>query len=223
MESAYGNWALAVGISGLFLWFIFGVFKPKTRADWKNYGMFAAFVVALFTEMYGFPLTLYLLSSWIGSKFPQLNGTHASGHIWEILLGNTGDPHWSALHITCNLFIFGGILLIADAWKVLYLASQKNTLALTGPYRFIRHPQYTGFILIIIGFLLQWPTLITLVMAPILIIRYIRLANLEEAHMLRVFNMTYQRYKQSTPAFIPSMKQCTSSIHKTFYRGGEHL
>lgn len=212
MENAYGNWFLVIGISLLFLWFTLNAFKPKTRIDWKSYGMFAAFVVALFTEMYGFPLTVYLLASWFGSRFPQLNFTHASGHLWEVLLGNSGDPHWSILHLISNLFIFGGILFIASAWKVLYQATQKHALATAGPYRYIRHPQYSGFVLIIIGFLLQWPTLITLAMAPLLIIRYVRLASQEETQMMKTFGHAYTGYRKSTPGFFPSIRQLISNI-----------
>lgn len=217
MESAYGNWFLVIGISALFLLFIFDAFKPKTHTDWKSFGMFAAFVVALFTEMYGFPLTIYFLTSWFGSRFPQLNLTHASGHLWEVLLGNTGDPHVSILHLISNLVIVGGIFLIASAWKVLYQATKHHTLATRGPYGYLRHPQYVGFILIVIGFLLQWPTLITLIMAPLLIFRYIRLASYEETYMLETFGQSYIEYKKSTPGWWPS------TIYMIWYKkGGEY-
>jgi len=212
MEQEYGNWLLVIGISGLFLWFTFDSFKPKTKVDWKSYGMFAAFVIALFTEMYGFPLTLYLLTSWFGFLFPRLNVTHASGHLWEVLLGNTGNPHWSMLHIISNILIVGGLLLIASAWKILYQATQRHSLGTTGPYRHIRHPQYAGFMLIILGFLLQWPTLITLAMAPILIGRYLRIASLEETHMIKTFGQTYIKYQTSTPKFFPSVKKLIGNM-----------
>ncbi len=171
MEYAYGNWLLVVGISTVFLLFLFDAFKPKTPTDWRTFGSLAAFVIALFAEMYGFPLTIYLATSWFGSNLPQLNFDHSSGHLWEVLLGNTGNPHMSVLHLVSNVAIVGGAILIATAWKVLYRATKKKALATTGPYRYIRHPQYAGFILIIVGFLLQWPTIITLLMAPFLISR----------------------------------------------------
>ncbi len=217
MEYAYGNWLLVIGISAVFLLFLFDAFKPKTGTDWRTFSSFGAFVVALFAEMYGFPLTIYLLTSWFGSRFPQLNFSHTSGHLWEVLLNNTVNPHWSFLHIVSNIFIIGGLLLISYAWNVLYQAVQKKTLATTGPYRYIRHPQYAGFILIIVGFLLQWPTLITLIMAPLLIFRYIRLASQEETYILKTFGQSFIEYKKSTPGWWPSIKYMI-----WYKKGGEH-
>lgn len=204
MTYEYGNWFLVAGASALFLFFLFDAFKPKTKTDWRTFGSLAAFIIALFTEMFGFPLTMYLLTSWFGSRIPALNFSHSAGHLWETLLGTTGDPHWSILHIISNILIFGGIILIAAAWKILYQASQKNSLATTGPYQYIRHPQYVGFIFLIVGFLLQWPTIITLLMAPILIIRYARLAHEEEQTMMLRFGTKYKEYRHRVPGWTPS-------------------
>ncbi len=199
MEYAYGNWFVAIALSGLFLWFAYGAFKPKTGVDWRSFGAFSAFIIALFTEMYGFPLTIYLLSSWVGNRFPQINFSHNSGHLWEVLLrsksfsslGNTGDPHFSILHILSYVLIIGGLILISTSWKILYQATKRQTIARTGPYKYIRHPQYVGFVVIILGFLMQWPTIPTLIMAPILIIMYIRLARKEEKDV----SQKYPQYK----------------------------
>ncbi|MEK7127246.1 MAG: isoprenylcysteine carboxylmethyltransferase family protein, partial [Patescibacteria group bacterium] len=147
MDYAYGNWVLVVVISGLFLWFCYDVFKPKNKIDWQSFGAFSAFIIALFAEMYGFPLTIYLLSSYFGNKFPQLNFGHNSGHLWEVLLGNQGDPHYSFLHILSYGLIIAGLVLIANGWKVLYEAVKQNKIATTGPYEYIRHPQYAGFLI----------------------------------------------------------------------------
>ena len=122
--------------------------------------MFSAFLVALFTEMYGFPLTIYLLSGWLQRRYPGLDLlTHDAGHLWETLLGWRGDPHFNPLHLLSSLLIGGGFVLLASAWRVLFAAQQGRRLATTGPYAYVRHPQYDGFILIMLGFLLQWPTL----------------------------------------------------------------
>ena len=101
--------------------------------------------------------------------------------------------------------IFGGFILLSAAWPVLSRAQRNNSLATTGPYARIRHPQYVAFIVIMIGFLLQWPTLITLVMFPILIAMYVRLARREEREALVQFGEAYARYVAVTPAFVPRL------------------
>jgi len=211
MEYGYGNWFIAIVLSGLFLWFAYDAFKPKTGIDWRSFGAFSAFIIALFTEMYGFPLTIYLLSSWLGNRFPQINFSHSSGHLWEDLLGNTGDPHFSLLHILSYVLIIGGLILISASWKILYQATKRHAIAKTGPYKYIRHPQYVGFVVIIFGFLMQWPTLPTLIMAPILTIMYIRLARKEEVEVSRKYPQ-YQHYLKNTPAVLPSIKLLKSLL-----------
>lgn len=205
MENAYGNWLLVIILSGLFLWFAYSAFKPKTRIDWRSFGVFSAFIIALFTEMYGFPLTIYWLTTRLSNKFPQINFSHSSGHLWEDLLGNTGDPHFSFLHILSEALIIGGLVLISASWKILYQAAKKKTIARNGPYKYIRHPQYAGFIIIIVGFLMQWPTLPTLIMAPVLIVMYIRLAGREEKAVLKKYPR-YRFYLKTTPPFLPRLK-----------------
>lgn len=221
MTYDYGNWLLVIAISTIFLLFLFDAFKPKTGTDWRTYGSFAAFIVALFAEMYGFPLTIYLLTAWFGTKLPQLNTSHNSGHLWETLLGNTGNPHISMLHIISNVSLVGGVLLIGAAWNILYAAAKNRTLATTGPYQYIRHPQYAGFILIIIGFLLQWPTIPTLLMAPFLIWRYVKLAHGEEHRVSSIYPL-YTAYRFKTPAWIPSFYTLWQLIMHTGKGGDQH-
>jgi len=198
MKYEYGNWFLVVISVVLFLFFLKSVFRPRTKTDWQTYKIFSAFIVALFAEMYGFPLTIYLLTSWFGNKFFNIDFSHDSGHILNKILNIGGDPHFNWLHMLNNGLIVGGLILIASAWEVLYKAQKKNILAVTGAYRYLRHPQYLGFIFIIVGFLLQWPTIITLIMAPILIIRYFILAKQEEKEMENKFSKTYLVYKKRT-------------------------
>ena len=204
MEYGYGKWWL-VGVSIILtLYFIKSVFKPRTKADWTTYRTFGAFIVALFTEMYGFPLTIYLLMSVFGVK-ANLGFSHDSGHLIGSLLNFQGNPHLSIFHLVSYLLIILGFSMIALAWKVLYKARKANSLAVSGLYKYIRHPQYVGFSLIIIGFLLQWPTIITVFMAPFLLWRYWRLSKLEENEMAVKFKGEYLEYKKYTPAFIPSL------------------
>lgn len=204
MAPAYGLWSLVIINSLVFIIFALSFAKPRTPRDWRSFGAFSAFLVALFTEMYGFPLTIYLLSSWLASRYPGLDLlAHNSGHLWQTLLGWEGDPHFNLLHLLSDGMILSGFILLAAAWKVLYAAQQAGVVAVTGPYASVRHPQYIGFTLIMVGFLIQWPTLITLVMFPILVTMYVRLAQREERESLETFGEEYAHYAAVTPAFLP--------------------
>ena len=205
-ESAYGLWSLVVINSLMFIIFAFSFSKPRTKRDWRSFSAFSAFIVALFVEMYGFPLTIYLISGWMLKRYPNLDlFSHDAGHLWNTLLGWDVNPHFDPLHILSNVLIFGGFILLAAAWKVLYEAQRTHKLAMTGPYAYVRHPQYVGFILIMLGFLLQWPTLITLIMFPILVTMYVKLAQREEGEVLEEFGEEYRRYAAFTPAFFPHL------------------
>ncbi len=209
-EQAYNLWPLVIINSAVFIIFAFSFTKPKTTRDWRSLGMFSAFILALFTEMYGFPLTIYLFSGWLTSKFPGLNlYTHNAGHLPETLLGWTGDPHLSPFHILSYIFIGGGFIMLSSAWEKLYKAQKKHTLATTGLYQRIRHPQYVGFVLIMLGFLFQWPTIVTLALFPVLVFMYSRLAISEEKEMEKNFGVQYVEYKKKTPAFIPKLNNET--------------
>lgn len=201
---AYNLWWLVIVNTAVFVIFAFSFTKPKTKRDWRSLGAFSAFVLALFTEMYGFPLTIYLLSGWLSSRFPGMDlYSHNMGHLWQTIFNLPGDPHLNPLHILSTVVIFGGFWMLASAWGVLYKAQRAGTLATTGLYARIRHPQYAGFVLIMLGFLLQWPTIITLIMFPLLVIMYRRLALSEEKEMLRQFGKAYETYRQRVPAFWP--------------------
>ena len=203
-SSAYGLWALVLIDAGFFIVFAFSFTRPKTSTDWRSFGAFSAFVVALFAEMYGFPLTIFLLSGWLARHYPGIDFlSHDSGHLLHTLLGLKGDPHTDPFHILSNLLIVAGLYLLASSWRVLYAAQKSHTLATAGPYSYVRHPQYMAFITIMFGFLLQWPTIPTLVMFPILVWVYVRLAKREEKQVLAEFGETYLRYAKVVPAFIP--------------------
>jgi protein-S-isoprenylcysteine O-methyltransferase Ste14 len=203
---AYGLWSLVIINSLVFILFAFSFARPQTKRDWRSLGAFSAFLVAMFTEMYGFPLTIYLLSGWLATKLPGVDlFAHDSGHLLEVMFGWRTNPHLGPFHIASSILIFGGFILLAAAWKVLHAAQRERRLARTGPYARIRHPQYAGFVLIMLGFLLQWPTLVALVMFPILVFMYVRLARREERDALAEFGDEYRRYMTRTPAFIPRL------------------
>lgn len=201
---AYGLWLLVFVNSAIFILFAFSFFKPRTSRDWRSFGAFSAFLVALFTEMYGFPLTIFLLSGWLQTRFPQIDWlTHDAGHLLEMLLGWEANPHFGPFHLLSFVFIGGGFWLLASAWPVLYDAQRRGALATTGPYARVRHPQYVGFVLVMLGFIVQWPTLLTLAMFPVLIWMYARLARSEERSAMAEFGDAYRRYSEAVPAFIP--------------------
>lgn len=203
----YGLWTLVVVNSLIFIVFAFSFVRPKTGRDWRSLGLFSAFIVALFTEMYGFPLTVYLLSGWISSRFGGAEAfSHGAGHLWSTLLGLQGDPHLNPIHVASNVFILAGLLLLVAAWRLLHRSQKEGNPAETGPYAVIRHPQYAAFILVMFGFLLQWPTLPTLVLFPILVAIYVGLARREERETLERFGDPYARYLERTPAFIPTLR-----------------
>ena len=201
---AYGLWPLVVINSLVFIIFAFSFTRPRTTRDWRSLGAFSGFIVALFAEMYGFPLTIYLLSGWLVGRYPEIDFlSHDAGHLWQTLFGLRGDPHFNQLHILSDVFIFGGLVWLGSAWRVLYEAQQTRTLATAGPYANMRHPQYAGFIVIMFGFLLQWPTILTLLMFPVLVTMYVRLAGREEREVMAEFGDEYQRYASVTPGFFP--------------------
>jgi protein-S-isoprenylcysteine O-methyltransferase Ste14 len=202
-DYAYGLWFLVLINAAIFILFAVSFFHPRTKRDWRAMGAFSAFIVALFTEMYGFPLTIYLLSGWLGSRFPALSLTHSGGHLWNDLIGWTGDPHLSPFHLASYVLIGAGFWVITSAWRMLREAQRSGRLAVSGPYARLRHPQYAGFLLIMLGFLLQWPTLATLAMFPVLVLVYRRLAIGEEREVRQHFGAEWDAYAARTPRFLP--------------------
>ena len=211
-DYGYGLWALVVFNSLLFIIFAASFFHPKTKRDWRALGGFSAFIVALFTEMYGYPLTVYLLSGPFAGLVPGVNLSHNAGHLWSDLIGWKGDPHMSPFHLASYAFIIGGFWLIAAAWKRLLAAQKADRLATDGPYARVRHPQYLGFVLIMVGFLLQWPTLATLVMFPVLLVVYHRLAVHEEEDVRTEHTAAWDEYAARTPRFLPVHRQAESPL-----------
>jgi len=200
----YGMWLLVIINSAIFIIFAFSFAKPSTSKDWKSFGAFSAFIIALFTEMYGFPLSIFLLSRWLQSQFPDVDwAAHNSGHFWEMIFGWKAFPHFGLFHWASLIFILIGFSILSSAWPILHGALRSGKLATTGIYAKIRHPQYVGFVLIMVGFLVQWPTLLTLLMFPVLVYMYWRLSLKEERDALAEFGQEYETYIANTPRFFP--------------------
>jgi len=190
---------------GLFLFFIISFLIPKGRAEWRNMGVVIAFLIALFTEMYGFPLTIYLLSGWLGDAYPVLQPyNHKFGHLWVVVFGGSTIA-WAVVMGLSLAFLLAGYTLMSKGWQQIH--SAHGDLVTDGVYGFVRHPQYTGLFLIIIGFLVQWPTFITVIMAPVLVYAYIRLSRSEERVVQKSFSEEYTLYAKSKPMFFPLVSQ----------------
>ena len=171
--------------------------------------------------MYGFPLTIFVLSGWLQSYWPGIDWfAHDSGHLPEMIMGWRTNPHFGPFHLLSFFLIGAGFWLLSVAWHHLWTAQRQGRLASTGPYARIRHPQYAAFILIMAGFLVQWPTLLTLAMFPVLVWMYVRLARSEEADSRASFGEAWERYAASVPAFIPQ-KNAPPSRSSSRVRGSQ--
>jgi len=202
---AYGFWSLVVVNVGLFAFFILSFLRPAKKREWRSMGATLAFFVALFTEMYGFPLTIYILTGFLGSKYPALNPfSHASGHLWLTFLGG-GVAMMTIIHVISNGLVIIGFSIMWKGWKLIHGA--KGGLVIDGPYAHVRHPQYSGLFIVMIGMLIQWPTIITALMFPVLVFAYYRLSKREESDMIKMFGDEYKRYIEKTPMFIPRLRK----------------
>lgn len=201
---AYGMWTAVVFNILLIVFFVMSYIVPKKNVEWRSMGAFIGFIVALFTEMYGFPLTIYLISSWMGQSYPVLNPfTHSHGHLLLVFFGWADSPlAMTILHVVSNGIIFFGFYIIYQGWMLIF-NSKGQKLVTEGVYAYVRHPQYSGLFLITIGLLIQWPSFTSLVMWPILMFSYYKLAMREERDVEKQFGKAYTEYKARVPAFIP--------------------
>ncbi len=201
---AYGMWPVVAFNVLLVLGFALSFVRPKGAVEWRRMGVFIAFIVALFTEMYGIPLTIYFLSQWLGNAYPVLDPfTHAHGHLWLVAFGLADSAlAMTFLHIVSNGIMVLGFVLLYKGWVLIH-GSDGKSLVTSGIYAYMRHPQYVGLFLITFGLLVQWPTFITLVLWPFLTFAYYRLAMKEEREVAEEFPEAYVAYRKEVPAFVP--------------------
>lgn len=200
-EYAYGNWGIVITMVVLSLFFIVRFIPLHTKMAKRSGGALIAFVVALFAEMYGFPLTIYLLAHFLGVRIPL---DHISGHLLGDLITWLGLGNgWFMVMLVSNALLILGIWLISAGWQLVYDA--EGALVTHGVYRYMRHPQYTGIFIITLAFMIQWPTLATLLLWPFVIAMYVKLAKKEEQDVLRTYPEEYRAYIERTPMFFPKL------------------
>lgn len=199
----YGHWGLVVMVIVVTSWLFYRFAAPSGWREWTGAGLVQAFVIALYAEMYGFPLTIYLLSGFFGIDIPL---TVWTGHLWATLLGYGAMGAIIEMAIGTVFLAIGGVLLILG-WKAAYAAHRQNRMADSGVYGLMRHPQYTGIMLAVFGQIVHWPTVVTLVLFPVIVFAYVRLARKEELDMIRRFDGPYKAYMQRVPRFFPGREQ----------------
>lgn len=197
-----GHWELAIIMIVVVSWFLYRYIAPKSLKEWRNAGLVQAFVIALYAEMYGFPLTIYILTSFLGMDIQWL---HMRGHLWATLLG-LGDTGAIIEMIIGFAFVLSGLIMIFRGWYLIYAAQRKDELVTRGIYQYMRHPQYSGIFLALFGQLIHWPTVLTLLLFPVIVWAYYHLARKEEKTMIAKFGEEYEAYMQKVPMFFPKIK-----------------
>ena len=218
-------WWLAAVMVVIASWLLYRYIAPHGWKEWSRAGLVQAFIISLYAEMYGFPVTIYILTTAFGIDIPWL---HVTGHLWASLLGfgYVGAMVEMVLGFT---FVILGISMLIEGWREVYRASREGRMATEGLYSMVRHPQYTGIFLALFGQLVHWPTILTLALFPVIVWAYVRLARSEERKMVEIFGQEYLTYRQQVPMFFPRVRDWRrlfglvgSSRSETAHPAGSH-
>ncbi|AJZ56149.1 isoprenylcysteine carboxylmethyltransferase family protein [Paraburkholderia fungorum] len=199
----YGHWGLVAIMIVLASWILYRFAAPKGWRQWTGAGLVQAFIIALYAEMYGFPLTIYLLTGFFGIDIPR---TAFTGHLWATLLGY-GETGAMLEMLLGGVFVLFGISLLVVGWRAVYLSTREGRMEVDGLYGVVRHPQYSGIMLAVFGQIVHWPTVVTLALFPVIVLAYVRLARKEEREMIRRFGAEYEAYLHRVPMFFPHWGQ----------------
>ncbi len=197
-----GAWGIALIVIVVASWFLYRYLAPKTWREWAGAGVVQAFIIALYAEMYGFPLTIYLLVRFFGIDKTNLNAS-----LWSTLLG-MGEMGMMIAMIFGYVLLFAGIGIFIEGWRELYRARKENRLVTDRLYGLVRHPQYTGLFLALFGEgVVHWPTIFSVALFPIIVLAYYLLARREERKVEEEFGEEYSEYRKRVPMFIPRWGQ----------------
>jgi methanethiol S-methyltransferase len=198
-SSHFGQWGYVVVWIALYaIMLVFVPFYKKSQR--KPTSVYLAFVVALAFEMFGIPLSMYALTWVFGITLPD--GV-LYGHTLNQWIGPWG------MYIGTLLMLIG-VALVIGGWYVIHKHywskdAGEGELVTNGIYAHIRHPQYTGFLLITLGMMFDWLALPLLIMWPLLLYIYYQLARREERDMETEFGDAYRIYKAHTGMFLPRL------------------
>jgi len=197
-----GAWGLALIVIVLVSWFFYRYFAPENWREWAGAGVVQAFIIALYAEMYGFPLTIYLLVRFFG-----LDSQYVSASLWSTLVG-LGETGMLISMLLGYALAAVGVGMFIQGWRQVYRAREEGQLVTDGLYAFVRHPQYTGLFIALFGEgVVHWPTLFSVGLFPIIVLTYAWLARREEWRMEEEFGEAYRAYRRRVPMFIPRWKQ----------------
>ncbi|MEQ3658379.1 MAG: isoprenylcysteine carboxylmethyltransferase family protein [Glaciecola sp.] len=202
-----GVWILALIMIVVASWYLYKYMAPSSWHEWAGAGVVQAFIIALYAEMYGFPLTIYLLA-----RFGGVDRTELNANLWSSLLG-VGETGMMIAMVLGYILLFLGIGLFFQGWRQVYKARQENRLVTDGLYALARHPQYTGLFIALFGEgIVHWPTVFSVGLFPVIIFIYYRLSLREEKKVIAEFEEEYWAYKARVPMFIPRIAQWKSFV-----------